>query len=472
VLPPSKFLPRRYKPHTVGEWTGHLAFANDLIAALEPRLIVELGTHWGEAYFTFCQSVQELGLGTMCYAVDHWQGDEHAGSYGEEVFDEVSTYNGRFYRQFSYLLRRSFDDAINQFGDGSIDLLHIDGLHTYEAVRHDFEKWLPKVKPGGIVLFHDISPRHEDFGVWRLWEEIKAQFPETFEFHHSWGLGVVRKKGGGSLSPFLHLLFKGSPEQQEQVRRQYVIYASHLEHVLGPGAAAAAPSLDPELDLRAQVFPLVNGAYSEEASQVRKIAPGDWQTVVFELRDPEIKGPIRFDPCNMPAIVEVGDISIHSIANGEMLWSSTASAEKREFRVEGTARAHPRNSSALISGGDDPIIILNTPPTLPGPIKITIALKVTAGLPFIDAMSRIVGELSEADRRRTRQTKELQETRDRLATELGRTKDELYQVRTALTSERAHTAGILNSLSWRVTAPVRAVMKALRGGKPDSNQAG
>ena len=209
----------------MGEWSGHLTFASELIVALEPSLIVELGTHWGEAYFTFCQTVQEHGLSSLCYAVDHWEGDEHAGHYGEEVFDEVSGYNDRLYKQFSYLLRRSFDDAAAQFADDSIALLHIDGLHTYEAVKHDFENWLPKVQPGGVVLFHDICPRHQDFGVWRLWDEIKAEFPDTFEFHHSWGLGVLRKPGNVRTAPLLEYLFHSSPEVQEEVRRHYVICA-------------------------------------------------------------------------------------------------------------------------------------------------------------------------------------------------------------------------------------------------------
>jgi len=152
-LPPlPTFVPRRYQPGSLANWSGHLAFANDLIADLRPAMIVELGTHYGESYFGMCQSVLENGVDCVCYAVDHWLGEEHAGNYGEEVFTEVNDYNRRFYKSFSYLLRSAFDDALCQFSDDSIDILHIDGLHTYEAGRHDFESWFAKVKRGGIVL--------------------------------------------------------------------------------------------------------------------------------------------------------------------------------------------------------------------------------------------------------------------------------------------------------------------------------
>jgi len=173
-------------------WVGHLPFAAWLIKETAPKIFVELGTHTGNSYFTFCQSAIEAGLQTKCYAVDTWQGEEHAGFYGDEIFAKVYAHNQERYSGISRLLRMTFDDALAHFADGSVDLLHIDGLHTYEAVKHDFETWLPKLAPGAIVLFHDTNVRERDFGVWKLWEELQATYPNNLELIHSHGLGVLQ----------------------------------------------------------------------------------------------------------------------------------------------------------------------------------------------------------------------------------------------------------------------------------------
>ena len=171
-------------------WCGHIPFAAWLMKLHQPGIFVELGTHSGNSYFSFCQAAAEYELSALCYAVDTWQGDEHSGEYGADVFGDVSSYNAQKYAGFSTLMRMRFDEALAYFSDGSIDLLHIDGLHTYEAVKADFESWLPKLSDRAIVLFHDINVRERDFGVWRLWEELSARYPHC-SFHHSHGLGVL-----------------------------------------------------------------------------------------------------------------------------------------------------------------------------------------------------------------------------------------------------------------------------------------
>ncbi len=171
-------------------WNGHIPFGTWLVAASEPRVLVELGTHLGNSYFSFCQTIRENGQSTRAFAVDTWAGDAHAGRYSSWVFDDVDGYNRNNYNDFSTLLKMTFDEALPQFQDGTVDLLHIDGLHTYEAVKHDFDTWLPKVSSRGIVLFHDISVHENGFAVWKLWDELKQRY-RNCEFSHSYGLGVL-----------------------------------------------------------------------------------------------------------------------------------------------------------------------------------------------------------------------------------------------------------------------------------------
>jgi glycosyltransferase involved in cell wall biosynthesis len=188
-LSPASFWP----PEQLGPqvaWLEHAPFAFWLIETLRPRTLVELGTHGGFSYFVCCQAVQRLQLETRCYAVDTWRGDEHAGFYGEDVFEEVSRYHRSRYSAFSTLVRATFDDAVRSFQNGTIDLLHIDGRHFYADVKHDFETWRPKLSDRGVVLLHDTNIRDGSFGVFRLWEELRLEY-RHFEFLHGHGLGVL-----------------------------------------------------------------------------------------------------------------------------------------------------------------------------------------------------------------------------------------------------------------------------------------
>ncbi|MES2710137.1 MAG: class I SAM-dependent methyltransferase [Pseudomonadota bacterium] len=199
-------------------WLEHGPFAFWLIETLRPQILVELGTHNGFSYMGFCQAIRQLRLPTTAFAVDTWQGDEHAGFYGQEVFTQLSTRNDAHYADFSRLLRCRFDEALDQFADGSIDLLHIDGRHTYADVRQDFEDWLPKLSRRAVVLFHDTNVRSGDFGVWRYWSELSTRYP-AFEFLHGHGLGVLAV--GPDAQAALQPLFDVEHAQVEAIRSVY-----------------------------------------------------------------------------------------------------------------------------------------------------------------------------------------------------------------------------------------------------------
>ncbi|MBW0146836.1 glycosyltransferase [Marinobacter arenosus] len=211
-----------FKPFPFNEnsaWLGHLQFADFIIRTHRPKVLVELGSHWGHSYFAFCKSIKENSVSCKSYAVDTWQGDPHAGHYGDEVYNFVNSHNEENYRAFSRLLRMTFDDALNYFSDASVDLLHIDGLHTYEAVKHDFDTWFPKLSPGAIVLFHDINVRERGFGVWKFWEELCERYPNNLAFLHSHGLGVLQLPGNGEDS--VHSWLSAVDSDKEKFARYF-----------------------------------------------------------------------------------------------------------------------------------------------------------------------------------------------------------------------------------------------------------
>jgi hypothetical protein len=171
-------------------WHAHVPFAQWLVSALRPASIVELGTHHGVSYAAFCETVLQEKLATRCYAVDSWAGDDHAGHYDGCVYDELRAFHDTRYGAFSELLRMTFEEARTVIADGTVDLLHIDGFHTYDAVRHDFEGWAPKLSARAVVLFHDTNVLDRGFGVARFWAQLEDRFP-SFSFLHGHGLGVL-----------------------------------------------------------------------------------------------------------------------------------------------------------------------------------------------------------------------------------------------------------------------------------------
>lgn len=171
-------------------WAAHVPFARWLVSELKPKTFVELGVENGHSFFNISESMHKINSQSKCFAVDSWLGDDFTSKYSEEVYNGVVRINQEIFKNQNILLRMQFDTALSEFADKSIDILHIDGSHTYQDVKKDFQEWLPKVSYDGIILIHDIQVRDPEFGVYDFWQEITQSF-RHIEFFHGFGLGVV-----------------------------------------------------------------------------------------------------------------------------------------------------------------------------------------------------------------------------------------------------------------------------------------
>jgi hypothetical protein len=180
-------LPPRLPPTS---WAGHIPFLYLLFKLQSPRLFVELGVQNGASFIAACDAARRARLSCRLVGIDTWLGDANTGYYeGVRMLEELSSYVGSQFPD-AELVRSTFAEARRAIAPLSIDLLHIDGLHSYEAVREDFETWRDAISERGVILFHDTYIRERGFGVARFWNELKHSH-RTIEFNHGYGLGVL-----------------------------------------------------------------------------------------------------------------------------------------------------------------------------------------------------------------------------------------------------------------------------------------
>jgi predicted O-methyltransferase YrrM len=149
-----------------------------LVAGCRPRHVLEIGTCNGGSLLIFARLADpEATLITI---------DFPGGRFGDEgqmlrpwVIPRLKEPGQKlhFLRLDSHLAATR-DRVAGILGGEKLDLLFIDGDHSYEGVKQDFEMYSPFVKEGGIVAFHDIldHPAHPDAQVGRFWSEIKTHY--------------------------------------------------------------------------------------------------------------------------------------------------------------------------------------------------------------------------------------------------------------------------------------------------------
>lgn len=149
------------------------AFAK-LVRSISPKRVMEIGTAQGGVFWLLCQiSAPDATL----ISLDLPPSDRMSG--GEKVDIDLQSMKQPDQRVFAVHGSSHDTDvhgrAAEILNGDLIDLLFIDGDHTYEGVASDYEMYRPLVRPGGIIAFHDIiRTPWPDCNVDRFWGELSS----------------------------------------------------------------------------------------------------------------------------------------------------------------------------------------------------------------------------------------------------------------------------------------------------------
>jgi predicted O-methyltransferase YrrM len=169
-----------------------------LVRRHRPNVVVEIGTAYGGTFYALCQVAPSR---STLVSLDLPGGDFGRG-YRSDTVALLRRLAKR--RQIVHFLPLDSHEPsskivlVELLADAQIDFLLIDGDHTYEGVKADFDMYAPLVAEGGLIAFHDVVPGKPKRvgGVPHFWAEVSERF-ESLEFVKSWkqggfGIGVVR----------------------------------------------------------------------------------------------------------------------------------------------------------------------------------------------------------------------------------------------------------------------------------------
>jgi len=164
---------------------------------IKPEKFLEIGTCGGGTLFLFCRIASK---NAKIISVD-LPGGVHGGGYPEwkiPIYKKFvnTTQELHLIRADSH--KESTKKDIEKLLDSKkLDVLLIDGDHTYEGVKKDFKMYSPLVKKGGLIIFHDIIVHDPSLNCYvnDLWNEIKKDYKHleiVDDWNQGyWGIGVL-----------------------------------------------------------------------------------------------------------------------------------------------------------------------------------------------------------------------------------------------------------------------------------------
>lgn len=175
-------------------------FYSSLTKMVRPLLVVEIGCFIGFSTLHFAKALKEQGFGRMI-SIDpfDWDVDTGNGMENREVVARRYWKKAEMQRVVTFVKGTSasvYSEIEEEIKQG-IDLLYIDGDHTINGAFYDFNRYYNDVRPGGIIVLHDIYPEMcSAYGPRALLDCLKnsghlAKNIELIEFPSSDGFGIA-----------------------------------------------------------------------------------------------------------------------------------------------------------------------------------------------------------------------------------------------------------------------------------------
>jgi predicted O-methyltransferase YrrM len=211
----SSFLDRIPRPPSMERIVGSIDFASGLgdsawllhglVRSMKPEVCVEIGSARGKSTCFIGLALKRNGRGKL-YAIDphtqtNWNDSDSVDTLSiirknirrAQVTDHVE------------IVRKTSSEAVAGWS-AKIDMLFIDGDHSYEGVKADWERFLPFMNPFGVVVFHDtlwdIRPdpkwQRDDMGVPRFVDELRIAGYQVLTIDKDFGVTLVQPMVGGA----------------------------------------------------------------------------------------------------------------------------------------------------------------------------------------------------------------------------------------------------------------------------------
>jgi len=168
-----------------------------IISLIRPRTILEIGTAKGGGLFLLGKIAEPNATIISIDLPGGKFGGEHFPSWKETIYESF----GSTSQKIKLIRADSHDEntvkeITNLIGNNQIDFLMIDGDHSYDGVKKDFEYYSSLVSEKGIIAFHDINEEYnEGVEVYKYWQKIKPEH-ESFEIIENqkglgFGIGII-----------------------------------------------------------------------------------------------------------------------------------------------------------------------------------------------------------------------------------------------------------------------------------------